>query len=174
MRAFVPLLAILALPLAESPAHADVYKWVDDAGTMHYSDAPPPDRRNKAKVIAQDRLSTYQSDPNTLRSLAQTAAQLHQENLDRKVERLERELASQRSATQYAGGYGEQCYVEGWGWTNCDSGYAGPYYPYAAAYYPAAARGKIARQIHRGLHPMPVAQVSFSPERKPSRGLPGR
>jgi hypothetical protein len=132
MRALVPLLAILALPLAVTPAQADIYKWVDDNGQMHYSDMPPPNVQNQAKVFAGDRLSTYNTDPAILRSLAQTAAQTHADNLDRKVERLERELATQRQAMQYANANDpyEQCLSERR--VDCDYVYGGGYYsPYA-------------------------------------------
>ena len=33
---------VLLLLLAATAAHAQVYRWVDAKGTVHYSDAPPP------------------------------------------------------------------------------------------------------------------------------------
>jgi hypothetical protein len=47
-----PILALLALSLASSMAHAElVYKWTDDKGRVHYSDAPPAGRPSKAVEI---------------------------------------------------------------------------------------------------------------------------
>jgi hypothetical protein len=37
MRAFIVLLLVLA-----APAHAQVYRWIDARGTVHYSNTPPP------------------------------------------------------------------------------------------------------------------------------------
>jgi Domain of unknown function (DUF4124) len=45
MRAVLVLLVLLALP-----AHAQVYRWVDEAGKVQYSNALPPPSAN-AKVI---------------------------------------------------------------------------------------------------------------------------
>jgi hypothetical protein len=132
MRALISLLAVLTavltLPIAATPALADIFKWVDDNGQTHYSDTPPPNIQNQAKVFAGDRLSTYNTDPAILRSLQQTAAQMHTDNLDRKVERLERELATQRQM-QYANATDssyEQCIADRR--VDCDQGYGGSYY----------------------------------------------
>jgi hypothetical protein len=37
-----PLIATLLLVLAATPAGAEIYKWVDDDGVVHYSDEPHP------------------------------------------------------------------------------------------------------------------------------------
>jgi len=43
MRQRVRRVTCLALLLAASPSFADtVYRWVDERGTVHFSDAPPP------------------------------------------------------------------------------------------------------------------------------------
>jgi hypothetical protein len=171
MRALVPLLAVLTLPLAAAPAQADVYKWVDDSGVTHYSDAPPPNKLNKAKVIAEDKLSTYQTDPAVMRSLAQTAAQLHNDNLERRVERLQRELELQRQASQYASA-DDGMYDSGYGYGG------GYYYPYPYAFAPN--RGKLAVFVHKklGQRPgvMPVSHAGVVTVRASSRsaGFSGR
>jgi uncharacterized protein DUF4124 len=36
------LILLLSLLIAASPALAQVYRWVDDKGTVHYSNTPPP------------------------------------------------------------------------------------------------------------------------------------
>jgi glutaredoxin len=44
----VLLLALLALPLAVS---ADIYRWTDAQGKVHYSDSPPPEAKAKQVKI---------------------------------------------------------------------------------------------------------------------------
>jgi hypothetical protein len=44
-------LAVLLLSLACIEAHADIYKWIDDQGTMHFTDDPssiPPSKRDQS------------------------------------------------------------------------------------------------------------------------------
>jgi hypothetical protein len=41
------LIALLAIAL---PAAADMYKWVDEAGEVHYSDQPPPNAKVREQV----------------------------------------------------------------------------------------------------------------------------
>lgn len=41
---------LLALGLA-MPAYADMYKWIDSRGVMHYSDQPPPPSAGEAMKI---------------------------------------------------------------------------------------------------------------------------
>ncbi|WP_144290319.1 DUF4124 domain-containing protein [Chitinilyticum litopenaei] len=41
---------ILALLLAAG-AQAQIYKWTDDSGRVHYSDQPPPGKGGQAKVV---------------------------------------------------------------------------------------------------------------------------
>lgn len=47
MRAFLFLLLVLA-----APAHAQVYRWIDARGTVHYSNTPPPNV--KAQTLSID------------------------------------------------------------------------------------------------------------------------
>jgi glutaredoxin len=46
------LLAVTLLLVAAffSSASAEIYRWVDEAGTTHFSDAPPPDQNTDARV----------------------------------------------------------------------------------------------------------------------------
>ncbi len=39
------VLLFLCLTLCAAPVLADVYRWVDADGKVHYSDTPPPDQR---------------------------------------------------------------------------------------------------------------------------------
>ena len=100
MRLIVPLLVALAA-FGSAPASAEIYRWVDESGVTHYSDQPPANRAHKADLVSQDRVSTYQSDPVALRAMAEAASRIRADNLARRVDRLERELAAARGS-QYA------------------------------------------------------------------------
>jgi Domain of unknown function (DUF4124) len=97
MRTLTRLLVVLC-PLAAAPAWADtIYKWVDEQGTVHYSNARPAKPSQKAEVVVEDRVSTIQAAP----AFAPAAASRPEtEFLARRVDRLERELAAQRQAAQ--------------------------------------------------------------------------
>jgi Domain of unknown function (DUF4124) len=43
--------ATLALCLLAAPAMAEMYKWTDENGKMHYSDQPPPSDVKKSETI---------------------------------------------------------------------------------------------------------------------------
>jgi hypothetical protein len=43
-------LAPVLLCLAALAAHGQVYKWVDEQGRTHYSETPPPDKKDAKKV----------------------------------------------------------------------------------------------------------------------------
>jgi uncharacterized protein DUF4124 len=115
-------------PLAAAPAWADtIYKWVDEDGVMHYSNSRPADPSRKPEVLAEDKVSTYQTNPAELRAQAEAAARIRADNLARRVDYLERELAAQRQ-TQYAyAPEAEQPY---------DSYYGGPMVVYGAPVVP--------------------------------------
>jgi hypothetical protein len=141
MRAPIVFLAALVAPLAAAPAWADaIYKWVDEQGVMHYSNSRPADPSQKAEVVAEDRISTYQSPPAPTR----TASQARDDYLARRVDMLERELASQgRTAGSYSDSDArgmqtayEQCLADRR--VDCDTGYGygSPYVVYGAPLLP--------------------------------------
>lgn len=41
-------LRVLLLLAMTAPAHAVMYKWTDDAGNVHYSQVPPPDKQSQS------------------------------------------------------------------------------------------------------------------------------
>jgi uncharacterized protein DUF4124 len=100
MRTLICLLAATAA-LACAPARAEVYKWIDKDGRIHYSDSLPG---KGARVIAiQDRLSLYSPEPavaQALRTPATTTAAAAA--LADRVAALERQLQSERLARQSA------------------------------------------------------------------------
>jgi hypothetical protein len=56
MRRILPaLLLLLALP-----AHAEIYKWVDDQGRTHFGEAPPEKYRKSATSVSTTPLNTIQ------------------------------------------------------------------------------------------------------------------
>jgi hypothetical protein len=91
------LLSILILLAAASaPAHAQIYKWVDESGHTHYSDKAPASAKKVSTVT--DRVSTYTPDP----SLARAAAGGEDPVLSGRVDRLEQQLHAERLARQQA------------------------------------------------------------------------
>lgn len=50
-------LLLLPLLLAVVPAWAGVYKWTDETGKVHYSDAPPPGQKAKQVKLPVNSLS---------------------------------------------------------------------------------------------------------------------
>jgi len=86
----------ILLAAASAPAHAQVYKWVDEAGQTHYSDKAPASAK-KVSTVA-DRVSTYTPDP----ALARAAAAGADPVLANRVDRLEQQLHAERLARQQA------------------------------------------------------------------------
>jgi glutaredoxin len=51
-------ICVILLGFLLSPVHAEVYRWVDDAGQTHFGDKPPIDRESSKVKI---RINTYES-----------------------------------------------------------------------------------------------------------------
>jgi hypothetical protein len=92
----VPILILLAA--ASAPAHAQIYKWVDESGRTHYSDKAPPAAK-KVDTVA-DKVSIYTA-PETPAALAQPGSSASAALNDR-VDRLERRLYAEQLARQQA------------------------------------------------------------------------
>jgi hypothetical protein len=93
----VPIVILLAA--AGSPAHAQVYKWVDDTGRTHYSDKAPQTVK-KVDTVTADRVSTYTA-PEMPTALAQPRA-TPDAALNDRVDRLERQLYAEQLARREA------------------------------------------------------------------------
>jgi uncharacterized protein DUF4124 len=93
------LLCLLAAAAAlASPAHAEIYKWVDRDGKIHYSDSPPA---KGARLIAiQDRLSIYSPEPAVAQARRAPQAATASAALADRVAALERRLQSERLARE--------------------------------------------------------------------------
>lgn len=64
MRATVPLFLLLSIVLA-APAFAaeQLYRWKDEHGVTHYSEAPPAGRDFETREIVRDPLLAAEADP---------------------------------------------------------------------------------------------------------------
>lgn len=138
------------LLLAAAPLHADTYKWVDEKGVTNYSNAPPPSRAAKTKLV-EDRISVIPSDP----TLPQAAAALRAREARRDEEWMQRQHAIAAMPVNHypSGGYAD-CLECG----SYDS-YFYPYYGYGSYFpprHPAQHPLAKARILHRALpHPTP-------------------
>src|SRR5258708_4039835 len=128
MKALGSSLVVILLAAAGGPAHAQIYKWVDEAGKTHYSDTAPAGR-TKVDTVA-DRISVYAPDPSIARAAATAGSD---PALSDRVDRLERQLHAERLARQqvdlaaFSQAAYERCVSERR--VDCDYGgapYAGP------------------------------------------------
>ena len=78
------LLAMLVLCSLANPAMADIYRWVDSSGHVHFSDSPPPETKN----LKQMKGNYQPGDPDV--------AKMH-------------EAASKAPVTLYTANCGEHC-----------------------------------------------------------------
>jgi len=92
MKAFIS--SVILLAAAVGPAHAQIYKWVDEAGKTHYSDQAPAGVK-KPDTVA-DRISVYAPDPSLLARAAAPAAP--DPALSNGLDGLERQLQTERLA----------------------------------------------------------------------------
>lgn len=145
----VRIITTLVVVLAVAPAWAQVYKWVDQRGVTHYSDQAPPKQGTVRKLdIVTDRLSVYTQDPSLIRSSEHLGSD---PALSERIDRLERQLQSERQARQYAAAEAqaymtaayEQCLADRR--VDCD-GYSSSY-PYAAPVVVAAFRHRRFRPV---------------------------
>jgi hypothetical protein len=130
----IRLTSVVALMLAAIPAHAQVYKWVDEHGVTNYSSEPRADRNARVKPsTVADRISVYAPEPGLQRAINANSLGKDQV-LSGRIDALERQLAAERQSSQYAVA-GEaraaqaayaQCLAE----RRVDCDYDSGYYPY--------------------------------------------
>jgi len=98
----VALLAALAL-LATGTLHAQVYKWTDDKGRVHYGEKPPADRRSKQMEMNRE-VPPNRQDGKAAGECATIRCQYERLRNDRMVDdaerRAEREANAKRAALQ--------------------------------------------------------------------------
>jgi hypothetical protein len=90
----------LALCLLVLPAWADLYKWTDENGKVHYSDQPPPDAVQKIESMKQPKSgsATPADAAANPTAKAKTSAELDMEFRKRQVEAAEAEAKAQKDA----------------------------------------------------------------------------
>lgn len=94
MKALASSLVVILLGAGSGPAHAQIYKWVDETGKTHYSDTAPVGSK-KIDTVA-DRISVYAPDPALLARATAPAAT--DTALSDRVDRLERQLHAEQQA----------------------------------------------------------------------------
>lgn len=145
----VGLAASFAFACAPAAAQ-QVYKWVDENGRVHYSNSPPPSGATRGSVQTVDpKVSTVPAPAVD----ADAARDRREQDLQRRVDQLEREQASQQRAGAATSGsaaaeqeairqWREQCRANRG--TDCEGT---PYYePSYGTYYPPVVRPPIANR----------------------------
>ena len=100
MRALIVPLVFLPVMLAAAPAHAQVYRWVDERGAINYSNQLPVNPETASKLaIVEDRVSVYTPDAALLRAIE---ADRRGSGPTRRIAELEGQLDAERRARQYA------------------------------------------------------------------------
>jgi hypothetical protein len=90
-----PFLVLIALALLGLNAHAELNKWVDEEGKVHYSDTPPPDVKTQSVRNLSGKGQTEAPASYSPKSYTEREAEL-------KKSRLEKEEASKKQAQQDA------------------------------------------------------------------------
>ena len=85
-------LGALVLVMALSPAQARLYKWVDDAGNVYYSDKIPPDQSRKRHQVLDDR-GLVRENVRRAKTPQELEEERRQKEIDAERERAERAQA---------------------------------------------------------------------------------
>lgn len=97
-RSSVALLVASVLSFAfAAPASAEIYKWTDARGGVHYSDKRPADNR-AAERVQENQLSVVA----LLKPSVEEVRALNDRLLNRRIQRLEDELSARRSGPSVA------------------------------------------------------------------------
>jgi hypothetical protein len=88
--------------LAAASAYAQVYKWVDERGVTNYTSEPPTESKARlTPATIADRISVYAPEPAVQRAISANSLGKVRILSDR-IDSLERQLAADRDASQYA------------------------------------------------------------------------
>ncbi len=97
------LITALAMLACAPSSAAQLYKWVDERGVTNYSNQPPDDPNSARNVgSVEGNLSVYSPDPALTRAVAAFRQESGNRALAERVDYLERQLAAERLARQYA------------------------------------------------------------------------
>ena len=154
---------IVSTALLATPALAQVYKWVDDSGTVHYGDKPPQRSKGAQPLDAgAGSLSVVQGIPkDELDRLRRKDDQQRLQRLEREVEEL-RAQAGARSNVEPQIVYTES-YVPAYGYAT----YGYPVFGYWPAQRWHGARPPGLRPEHPIRDPRPDGRPRRGPGRKP-------
>ena len=98
----ISLLIIFPGFLTAVPAPAQLYKWIDKDGITNFSNQAPTDRKPAMKLELVMEKFSYAAPERVISPVPSAALQNNQQELSRKIDKLERELQAERQARQYA------------------------------------------------------------------------
>ena len=86
------IVLLLVLGLACGTAYAEIYKWVDENGKVHYTQTPPGNSAEKMDIKEQETTTTtvpgqQNQSPSSLENQKKYSDYLEQERLERKEKR---------------------------------------------------------------------------------------
>jgi hypothetical protein len=157
------LIWIVCTALLATPAlAAQVYKWVDEHGLVHYGDKPPP--RNKGSQLLEEGAGSVSVVPGIPKD---ELDRMRRQSEQQRVQRLERELEDLRAqAAARADAVPEVIYTE-----SHVPVYGHPIYGYPAhGHWRGPHRGGVRPPGLRPEHPI----VEPRPEARPRRGARSR
>lgn len=93
------LMLLLLLPLAAATAHAEMYRWVDENGGVHYSDRVPPQYADKRREVINKRGQTVDVKSRELTSEERAEAERRKQAEIRARAETERRAQYDRSLT---------------------------------------------------------------------------
>jgi len=154
LRRHIELAMTLAAIAAALPAAAEMYKWVDDRGTTHYSDRKPEDPKDAGKVKpVSGNVSVYSPDKPLLAAV---------ESARQRRAQPEYRIEPERAPPPYAYPAAAQLPAD-----SCEYADCGPlYYPYAPALF-APFRRRPPHFVQGRLPPGAVAGGNGGPRRTP-------
>lgn len=129
------------LPFAPVAAAGEIYRWVDDDGSVHYSDNPPPDGETDVTTLEVPQFSSDYDPTEDPYSILNQAARTHEKWQTIEAARRERAAAQPAAVTvNYAA-------------PQSDYGYFDYAYLYSSAFpgNPGRNPSRIARQQYRAL-----------------------
>jgi len=149
-------LAAAILLAAALPAQAQVYKWVDKDGKVHYSSTPPPAAASSAKPV-EERISVMDGMSPEERAAAEKRFATRAAEEEREWQERQKAQAAQASRPPAEDNDPRASYRE-------------PYYyeDYGGVYYPGPIRRPIARPPRVTHHQSP------GPRPAPGAGMLGR
>lgn len=109
LKTIFPIISLFCmLVLLPLPGHAEIYKWVDEQGTTHYTETAPPSDIESESIEPPDRLDSTQAIKNleaqekTLRELREARIEKASEAEKTKQHEEQRKEACEQSKSRLA------------------------------------------------------------------------